>query len=148
MDQYRGYRLNNGNQNPNQRQAYPRNAQGGNPQNPPRPFQNHGNQRPNANLNPRNPPQRAQVDQMQANREDNIEVGHLNAAIEHQGPNRQYAVLQTPAEYEGKKFKLLIDSGATHSFISPAAIRRLNLATTQLDTKLLVEARRPTLHRL
>ena len=118
MDQYQGHRPNNGNQNPNQRQAYPRNAQGGNPQNPPRPFQNQGNQRPNANLNPRNPPQRAQVHQMQANREDNVEVGHLNAAIEHQGPNRQYAVLQTPAEYEGKKFKLLIDSGATHSFSS------------------------------
>ena len=76
--------------------------------------------------------------QMQANHEDNVEVGHLNAAIEHQGPNRQYAVLQTPAEYEGKKFKLLIDSGATHSFISPAAIRKLNLAT-QVDSKLLVE---------
>lgn len=41
-------------------------------------------------------------------------------------------------EYEGKKFKLLIDCGATHSFISPTAIRKLNLAT-QLDTKLLVE---------
>lgn len=63
---------------------------------------------------------------MQVNPKDIIEVGHLNAAIEHQGPNRQYVVLQTPAEYEGKKFKLLIDSGATHSFISPAAIVKLN----------------------
>ena len=124
-NQYRDNRPTNANQNPNQRRAYPGNAQGGNHQNPPRPFQNQGNQRPNANLNPRNPPQRAQVHHMQANHEDNVEIGHLNAAIEHQGPNRQYAVLQTPAEYEGKKFKLLIDSGATHSFISPAAIRKL-----------------------
>ena len=34
------------------------------------------------------------------------------AAIEHQGNNRQFSVIQAPSSYEGKKFKLLIDSGA------------------------------------
>ena len=68
---------------------------------------------------------------------DNEEIGHLNAAIEHQGPNRQYVVLQTPAEYEGIGFNLLIDSGATHSFISPASVRKLNL-NPKKDSKLIV----------
>ena len=109
-----------------------------NRQNPPRPAPPQANQRSNTNLNPRNQPQRAQVHQMQTVEETEDEVAHLNAAIEHQGPNRQYAVLQTPAEYEGNTFHLLIDSGATHSFISPASVRKLNLQT-QKDTKLKVE---------
>ena len=36
-------------------------------------------------------------------------------------------MLQTPTQYEGKAFTLLIDSGATHSFISPACVRKLTL---------------------
>ena len=36
-------------------------------------------------------------------------------------------MLQTPAEYEGKAFTLLIDLGATHSFISLACVRKLTL---------------------
>ena len=62
-----------------------------------------------------------------AKAEGNEEVAHVHAAIEHQGPNRQYTVLQNPAEYEGKAFTLLIDLGATHSFISPACVRKLTL---------------------
>ena len=54
--------------------------------------------------------------------DDEMPNARLQAAIEHQGPNQQYAVLQTPAEYEGTSFTLLIDSGATHSFISPACV--------------------------
>ena len=62
-----------------------------------------------------------------AKAEGNEEVAHVHAAIEHQGPNLQYTVLQPLAEYEGKAFTLLIDSGATHSFISPACVRKLTL---------------------
>ena len=36
-------------------------------------------------------------------------------------------MLQTPAEYEGTTFTLLIDFGSTHLFISPRCIRNLNL---------------------
>ena len=51
-------------------------------------------------------------------------------------------VLQTPAEYEGTKFTLLIDFESTHSFISPRCIKNLNLPehpdvplTVELATK-------------
>ena len=57
----------------------------------------------------------------------NEKIAHVHAAIEHQGPNRQYTMLQTRDEYEGKAFTLLIDSGATHSFISPTCVRKLIL---------------------
>ena len=106
-----------------------------NRQNPPRPPQAQPNQRGNANLNPRNQPQLAQIHHMQtAEEQEDEETAHVNAAIEHHGPNRQYAVLQTSAEYEGKPFHLLIDSGATHSFVSPASVKKLDLQT-QNDTK-------------
>ena len=36
-------------------------------------------------------------------------------------------MLQTPAEYQGKTFTLLIDSGSTHSFLSPRCVRNLSL---------------------
>lgn len=36
-------------------------------------------------------------------------------------------MFQTRAKYEGTKFTLLIDSGSTHSFISPRCIRNLSL---------------------
>ena len=49
------------------------------------------------------------------------------AAIEHQGNNRQFSVIQAPASYGGKDFKLLIDSGSTHSFLSPKCIHNLSL---------------------
>lgn len=75
---------------------------------------------------------------MQAVNKEDEEIAHVNAAIKHQGPNRQYVVLQTPVEYEGIGFYLLIDSGATHSFISPASVKKMNLKP-QKDTKLTVE---------
>ena len=46
------------------------------------------------------------------------------AAIKHQGNNCQFSVIQALASYEGKSFKLLIDSGSTHSFLSPKCISR------------------------
>ena len=47
-------------------------------------------------------------------------------------------MLQTPADYEGIKFNILIDSSVTHSFISLACMRRLNLKMFE-DSKLKVE---------
>ena len=52
---------------------------------------------------------------------------HFHDAIKHQGVNNQFSLLQTPAEYKGKAFHLLIDSVSTHSFISPKCIWTLNL---------------------
>ena len=59
---------------------------------------------------------------------------HIHAAIEHQGVNNQFSALQTPEEYEGKTFHLLIDSKSTHSFISPKCIRTLNLLELKAKT--------------
>ena len=88
------------------------------------------------NQNPR--PVAARVNQVQAFQEEEDPHGHINAAIEHQGANQQFSVLQTPAEYEGKPFTLLIDSGSTHSFLSPRCIRTLNLHEYP-DSSLIIE---------
>lgn len=52
---------------------------------------------------------------------------HIHAAVEHQGPNRQFSVIQVPATHEGKPFKLLINYGSLHSFISPKCMCKLVL---------------------
>ena len=88
--------------------------------NPPRARQNQGGNRNNAPT--------ARVNQIVGDTyEEDNPTAHVHAAIEHQGVNQQFSVLQTPAEYEGNQFTLLIDSGSTHSFISPKCLRQLNL---------------------
>ena len=78
----------------------------------------------------------ARVNQVYADDEDSNgeQMAHIHAAIEHQGVNNQFSVLQTPAEYEGKQFNLLIDSGSTHSFISPRCICTLQLPEVKVKT--------------
>ena len=51
----------------------------------------------------------------------------LHAAIDNRGAQNQYAVIQTPANYQGTVFELLIDCGSTHSFLSPKCLRKLGL---------------------
>ena len=75
---------------------------------------------------------------IQADEEQNEEVAQLHAAIKHQGPNQQYALLHTPAKHHGITFKLLIDLGATHSFISIACVQKLKLPV-YFDSKLKVK---------
>ena len=65
-------------------------------------------------------------------------VAQIHAAIKHNGPNQQYTVLQTPTKFQGIAFNLLIDSSATHSFISPACMSKLSLPSFQ-DSTLIVE---------
>ena len=73
------------------------------------------------------PNKKATISQICGEEVDEEATCHIHAAIEHQGPNQQFSVLQTPAEYEGKKFTLLIDSRSTHSFLSPKCVQTLNL---------------------
>ena len=47
-------------------------------------------------------------------------------------------ILETPVEYEGITFNLLIDSGATHSFLSLASVCKMHI-NPQNGTKLKVE---------
>jgi len=55
------------------------------------------------------------------------EQATIHTAIEHQGPNQQFFVIQTPATYQGRSFQLLIDCGSMHSFLSPKCLRKLQL---------------------
>ena len=119
------------NNNANQPRVVPQNNVGRNQPNQ----ANQGRPQPRQNVQvPRNGggpnvhpvPPGVRVNRVQAN-QDQEPVARVYAAVEHQGANQQFAVLQTPAEYEGTKFTLLIDSGSTHSFISPRCIRNLNL---------------------
>jgi len=52
---------------------------------------------------------------------------HIHAAVEHQGQNRHFSIIQVPAKHQAKSFKLLIDFGSLHSFISPKCMRKLVL---------------------
>eukprot|EP00250_Pteridium_aquilinum_P021012 c25011_g1_i2 orf=374-670(+) len=56
---------------------------------------------------------------------DGDQVAHVYATIKHQGMDQQFLFLQTPTQYEGTKFTMLIDFGSTHSFISLKCIRNL-----------------------
>ena len=58
-------------------------------------------------------------------------VAQIHAAIEHSKPNQQYAVPQTPIEFQGIAFNILIDLGATHSFNSPSCVSKLSLPSFQ-----------------
>ncbi len=128
----------------NQAQSQPqRNFQPGNPPfrpnnatanlNPALPRQN-----PRRPLNQNSRPAVARINQVQAFQEEDNHQAHIHAAIEYQRANQQFSVLQTPGEYEGKPFTLLIDFGSTHSFLSPRCIRNLNLHEHP-DSNLMVE---------
>ena len=54
------------------------------------------------------------------------------------GRNRQFTILETQEEYEGKPLTFLIDFGSSHSFISPATIKRLQLESYPTRRKLRV----------
>ncbi|MCO5553037.1 hypothetical protein L7F22_006557 [Adiantum nelumboides] len=51
----------------------------------------------------------------------------LFVAIDNLRAREQYAVIQTTANHQGEKFKLLIDCGSTHSFLSSKCLRKLGL---------------------
>ena len=65
-------------------------------------------------------------------------VLHIHAIIKHNRSNQEYAVLQTPIDYQDIRFNLLIDSSATHSFISLAYVSKLSLPSFR-DSTLIVE---------
>ena len=54
------------------------------------------------------------------------------------GRNRQFTILETQGEYEGKPLNFLIDSRISHSFISPVTIKRLQLDSLPTERKLRV----------
>ena len=54
------------------------------------------------------------------------------------GCNRHFTILETQGEYEGKPLIFLIDFGSSHSFISPATVKRLQLESLPTGRKLRV----------
>ena len=52
------------------------------------------------------------------------EQAHIYAALDPKGYNRQFSILEVPGNYEGNTLSFLIDSGSSHSFLSPSTIKR------------------------
>ena len=55
------------------------------------------------------------------------EKAEIYAALDPSGRNQQYSVIETQVEYQGNSFSLLVDSGSTHSFISPTMVSKLGV---------------------
>ena len=64
------------------------------------------------------------------------EQAQIYAALDPSGCNRQFTVLETEGEYEGNSLTFLIDSGSSHSFISPSTTKRLGLKAQPTGKKL------------
>ncbi|MCO5573824.1 hypothetical protein L7F22_027599 [Adiantum nelumboides] len=55
------------------------------------------------------------------------EQAHVYAALDPSGRNQQNSILEAQGDYQGKSLTFLIDSGSSHSFISPSTIKHLHL---------------------
>ncbi len=66
------------------------------------------------------------------------EQAHIYAALDPKGYNQQFSILEVPGNYEGKTLSFLIDSGSSHSFLSPSTIKRLHLNPKPTGHKLRV----------
>ncbi|MCO5576110.1 hypothetical protein L7F22_029917 [Adiantum nelumboides] len=66
------------------------------------------------------------------------EQTHVYAALDPSGRNRQYSILEAQGNYQGKFLTFLIDSGSSHSFISPSTIKHLHLEPRSTGKKLQV----------
>ncbi len=82
-----------------------------------------------------NPPKIVKVNYVYVNDEVD-EQAQIYAALDPSGQNRQYSILETPGEYEGKPLTFLIDSGSSHSFISPHTAKRLQVEPQPTGKKL------------
>lgn len=60
-------------------------------------------------------------------KEEMEEQAHVYAALDPSGYNRQFSILEVQGDYEGRPLSFLIDSGSSHSFLSPSTIKRLQL---------------------
>ena len=63
------------------------------------------------------------------------EQAQIYAALDPSGCNHQFTVLEAEGEYEGNSLTFLIDSGSSHSFISPSTAKRLGLKAQSTGKK-------------
>ena len=66
-------------------------------------------------------------DKNKRGRATEIEDATVNAAVESHSTHKQSSVIHVEGEYQGKKFILLVDTGSSHSFISPKCVNELDL---------------------
>ncbi|MCO5550692.1 hypothetical protein L7F22_004182 [Adiantum nelumboides] len=66
------------------------------------------------------------------------EQAHVYAALDPSGRNQQYSILEAQGDYQGKSLTFLIDSGSSHSFISPSTVKHLHLEPRSTGKKLQV----------
>ncbi len=106
---------------------------------PPLPLQKHAFQNRNQGRpNPRNPTvNTARVNHVTIS-DETVEQAHIYAALDPRGYNRQYSILEVQGEHEGKIISFLVDSGSSHSFLSPSTIKRLQLPAQPTGRKLRV----------
>ena len=71
-------------------------------------------------------------------KDEQEDQAQIYAALDPSGCNQQFTILKTQGEYEGKPLIFLIDSRSSHSFISPATVKRLQLDSLPIGRKLRV----------
>ena len=84
-----------------------------------------------------NPPKATTVNYVSV-KEEMEEQAQVYAALDPSGYNRQFSILEVQGDYEGKTLSFLVDSGSSHSFLSPSTIKRLQLHTEPTGRKLRV----------
>ena len=60
----------------------------------------------------------------------------IYAALDPSGRNQQFSVIEAPVESLGNSFSLLVDSGSSHSFISPSMVAKLGVSPVPTGKRL------------
>ena len=68
--------------------------------------------------------------------EESEERAEIYAALDPSGRNRQYSVMEVPVDCQGNPLSLLVDSGSTHSFISPKIVAKLGITPKPIGKNL------------
>ena len=69
-------------------------------------------------------------------KDEQEEQEQVYVALDPTGRNWQFTILETQGEYEGKPLLFLIDSGISHSFISPSIAKKLQVEAHPMGKKL------------
>ena len=83
----------------------------------------------------RNPPKATTINHVSI-KEEIEEQAQIYAALDPSGRNRQYSIIEVHGDYDGKPLSFLIDSGSSHSFLSPHTTQRLQVETHPTGRKL------------
>ena len=82
-----------------------------------------------------NPPRAATVNHVTIQEETEVQA-QVYATLDPRGRNQQFSVMEIGGTSQGKTLSFLIDSGSSHSFLSPSTIKRLGLHTQAIGRNL------------